>query len=59
MIEEKLMVLFGALDLSIEFDTFENLYNDATAKPFNFLYVDSRDNTYRKYYERYLLTDND
>ena len=53
------MVLFEALDLSIEFDTFEQLYNDATAKPFNFLYVDSRDNTYRKYYERYLLTDND
>ena len=57
---EKLMVLFEALDLSIEFETFEKLYNDATAKPFNFLYVDSRDNTYRKNFnERYLLTDND
>ena len=54
------MVLFEALDLSIGFDTFEQLYNDATAKPFNFLYVDSRDNTYRKNFnERYLLTDND
>ena len=30
------MVLFVALDLSIEFETFEQLYNDATAKPFNF-----------------------
>ena len=56
---EKLLVLFEALDLSIEFETFEQLYLDATAQPFNFLYVDSRENTYRKNFnERYLLTDN-
>ena len=30
------MVLFEALDLSIEFETFEQVYNDATVKPFNF-----------------------
>ena len=33
---EKLLVLFEALDLSINFEQFERLYIDATAKPFNF-----------------------
>ena len=42
------MTLYEALDLSIEFETFEKLYQDATAEPFNFLYVDSRENLYRK-----------
>ena len=37
---EKLLVLFEALDLSIEFELFEQFYLDATAQPFNFLYVD-------------------
>ena len=58
--KEKLLVLFEALDLSIDFEEFEKLYLDATAQPFNFLYVFSRDNTYRKNFnERYLLTNND
>ena len=57
---EKLLVLFEALDLSIDFEQFEQLYLDATAKPFNFLYVDSRDNTYRRNFNReYLLKDSD
>ena len=43
---EKLLVLFEALDLSIDFELFEQLYLDATEQPFNFLYVDSRYNTY-------------
>ena len=49
---EKLLVLFEALDLSIEFELFEQLYLDATAEPFNFLYVDSRYNTYRRNFNR-------
>ncbi len=53
-------VLFEALDLSNEFGAFEQLYLDATAQPFNFLYVDSRDNTYRRNFNReYLLKDTD
>ena len=57
---EKLLVLFEALDLSIDFELFEQLYLDATAQPFNFLYVDSRDNTYRKHFHReYLFKDRD
>ncbi len=56
---EKLLVLFEALDLSIDFELFEKLYLDATAEPFNFLYVDSRENTYRKNFNKeYLLNDN-
>ena len=57
---EKLMVLFEALDLSIDFELFERLYLDATAEPFNFLYVDSRDNTYRRNFNReFLIKDTD
>ena len=49
---ENLLVLFESLDLSIDFELFEQLYQDATAQPFIFLYVDSRDNTYRKNFNR-------
>jgi len=57
---EKLLVLFEALDLSIDFELFEQLYLDATAQPFNFLYVDSRDNTYRRNFNReYYIKDTD
>ena len=33
---EKLLVLFESLDLSIDFELFEQLYQDATVQPFNF-----------------------
>ncbi len=57
---EKLLVLFEALDLSIDFELFEQLYLDATAEPFNFLYVDSRDNTYRRNFNReFVIKDTD
>ena len=56
---EKLLVLFESLDLSIDFELFEQLYQDATAQPFNFLYIDSRDNTFRKKFNKEYLIDND
>ena len=57
---EKLLVLFEALDLSIDFELFEKLYLDATEQPFNFLYVDSRYNTYRRNFNReYYIKDTD
>ena len=57
---EKLLVLFESLDLSIDFELFEQLYQDATEQPFNFLYVNSRDNTYRRNFnKRYLIKDNE
>ncbi len=49
---EKLLVFFEALDLSIDFELFEQLYLDATAEPFNLLYIDRRDNTYRRHFNR-------
>ena len=58
--KEKLLVLYEALDLSIEFTTFEKLYQDATAEQFNFLFVDSRENKYRKNFNKaYILNDSD
>ena len=58
--KEKLLVLYDALDLSIEFETFEKLYQDATAEQFHFLYVDSRENKYRKDFDKeFILKDND
>ena len=50
---------FPFMHKGIEFEEFENLYLDATAEPFNCLYIDSRDNTYRRNFNReYLLKDN-
>ena len=54
---EKLLILFEALDLAIEFEDFERLYKDATAEPFNFLYVDSRENEYRKNFSKLYILD--
>ena len=52
--KETLMVLFKALDLSIEFETFEIYIRMLQLNPL-ILYVDSRDNTYKfVFYERYL-----
>ena len=57
---EKLMTLYDALDLSIEFETFEKIYQDATSEQFHFLYVDSRENKYRKDFNKeYILNDSD
>ena len=57
---EKLLVLFEALDLSIDFELFEKLYLDATNQSFNFLYADSRENTYRRNFNReYYIKDTD
>ena len=58
----KLLVLFESLDLLIDFELFEQLYQDATAQPLNVLYVrvDSRENAYRKNFnEEYLIKDTD
>ena len=58
--KEKFLTLYDGLDLSIEFDTFEKLYHDATEKPFNFLYVDCRENKYRlNFSKEYILNDTD
>lgn len=45
--EVKLLKLHKDLDLSIDFAEFKNLYYMATAKKYNFLYVDVRNEAYR------------
>ena len=58
--KEKLLTLYEGLDLSINLDTFEKIYQDATAEKFNFLYIDCRENLYRRNFNlEYQLTDKD
>jgi hypothetical protein len=58
--KEKLLTLYEGLDLSINLDTFEKIYHDATAEKFNFLYIDCRENLYRRNFNKqYELTDKD
>jgi len=45
---EKLEKLYKLLDLGLGFDRFTKLYTHATLKPFNFLYIDVRDESYRR-----------
>lgn len=46
--EEKLKALHKDIDLSIPFETFMILYTDATCEKYNFLYIDARNETFRK-----------
>lgn len=44
----KLDMIHKNLDLSIPFEKFVELYNDATAEPYHFLYIDVRKQQYRQ-----------
>jgi KaiC/GvpD/RAD55 family RecA-like ATPase len=46
--EEKLLSMYESLDLSIDFDEFVELYHYATKDPYNFMYVDVKQDKYRK-----------
>jgi len=46
--EEKMLAIYENADLPISFEKFMELYKDATAEKYNFLYVDSCDGTFRK-----------
>jgi len=46
--EEKLLSMYESLDLSIDFVEFVELYHYATKDPYNFLYVDVKQDKYRK-----------
>ena len=46
--KEKLETVFSDADLSIPFEKFQQLYHDATEDDYNFLYVDSRREKFRK-----------
>lgn len=53
--EDILKSLFESLDLSIDFETFVKIYNYATKDPFNFLYIDVRENKFRKNFNEQII----
>jgi len=54
--DKKLQELYEKLDLSIDFELFKKLYHNATQQKFNFLYVDVRNEAYRRNFtHRYML----
>ena len=46
--EEKLKTIYDDADINIPFELFVKLYENATKQKYSFLYVDSRDVTFRK-----------
>ena len=46
--EDKLIVVYQKLDLSVPYPTFQQLYSNATSTKYNFLYVDVRNERFRK-----------
>ena len=58
--KEKLLILFEGLDLGCTFEQFVEMYHDATYTPFNFLYVDCREGTFRKNFDQeYVIKDSE
>ena len=51
---KKLEEMFQAMDLSITFDQFVNMYLEATSIPYGFLYVDVRDVKFRQCFDKLL-----
>ena len=55
---EKLEKIYKDTDLSIDFEIFEQLYRHATKDKYNFLYIDVRNECFRKNFEKlYIITD--
>ncbi len=44
---EKLVILYGSLDLHVTLEQFITMYHQAVTKPFSFLTIDSRSDNYR------------
>lgn len=53
--EEKLKNIYESLDLSIPFETFLEIYDFATKEPYKFLYVDCRNEEYRKCFDKRIV----
>jgi hypothetical protein len=53
----KLQELYNNADLSVSFDDFVALYNQATEAKYNFLYVDSVCSTFRKNFDHQFVTE--
>jgi hypothetical protein len=52
MTREKLDHIHSMLDLAIDLDRFYDLYDYATKEPYNFLYIDMRNQSYRKNFSK-------
>jgi hypothetical protein len=50
--ERKLEKIKNDCSLRIDFDKFKKIYDDATTEPFNFLYINTRDEQYRKNFDK-------
>ncbi len=50
--EDKLIKLRSDLDLAIDQATFNKIYEDATKEPYSFLYIDVRNEQYRKLFDK-------
>lgn len=50
--DTKLEKLITDHDLNIEYETLEKVYHNATAEPYNFLYIDCRQDIYRKNFDK-------
>ena len=58
--KEKLLILFEGLDLGCTFNQFVEMYKYATHDPFNFLYFDCREGTFRMNFdEQFVIKDSE
>jgi len=53
--QDKLEKIHKRLDLGIDFETFKNYYDFAVKDPYNFLYIDIRNDEYRKNFNEKLI----
>lgn len=53
--EQKLDTIYKDADLSISFDEFKDIYQDATKEQYSFLYVDTRDDSFRRNFSQKII----
>lgn len=53
----KIAEIYKAADLSITLEEFQKIYDDATAKPYSFLYIDTVNGTFRRNFNEEYLVD--
>lgn len=53
--QDKLRNIYESLDLSVPFITFIEIYNFATREPYNFLYIDVRNEQFRKNFSEEII----
>ena len=52
---EKLEITHKDADVGISFKEFEKIYKQATIKPYSFLYIDTRSDTYRSCFDTEII----